>query len=109
MTEIMLTPWKVYTHNGQHDHFLKTCTVQFDHYFKHNNTEISFTCIVCELWSCSHNTQYMYRIRPYRRTGRLREFVLYHLCQKIVKWAIISENKVKSQDKDRLVGDNKWK
>ena len=48
-----------------------------------------------------------YRIRPNRRPGRLRKFVLYHKCQKIVKWTIISVNKVKSQDKDRQVGDNK--
>ena len=27
----------------------------------------------------------------------------------IVKWAIISENKVKSQEKDRKVGNDKWK
>ena len=40
---------------------------------------------------------YWYRIRPNMRRGRVRKFVLYHYCQKIVKWAIISENKVKSQ------------
>ena len=38
-----------------------------------------------------------YRIRPNRRPGRLRKFVLYHECQKIVKWAMISGKKVKSQ------------
>ena len=36
----------------------------------------------------------IYRIQPNRRPGRLRKFVLYHKCQKIVKWAIISENKI---------------
>ena len=50
-----------------------------------------------------------YRIRPNRHPGRLRKFVPYHYCQKIVNWAIISENKVKSQEKDRQVGDDKWK
>ena len=52
---------------------------------------------------------HIYRIRPNRRPGPLRKFVLYHKCQKIIKWAIIIENKVKSQDKDRQVGDNKRK
>ena len=49
----------------------------------------------------------LYRIRPNRHPGRLRKFVLYHECQKMVKWVIISENKVKSQEKDRQVGDDK--
>ena len=47
---------------------------------------------------------HVYRIRPNRRPGRLSKFVLYHYCQKIVKWAIIRENKVNSQEKDRQVG-----
>ena len=56
------------------------------------------------MWNC-----YIYRIRPNRRPGRWRKFVLYHWCPKIVKWAIISENKVIIRKKNRHVGDNKWK
>ena len=41
--------------------------------------------------------------------GARGKFVLYHYCQKIIKWAIISENKVNSQEKDRQVGNDKWK
>ena len=59
---------------------------------------------VSETYNSGHSyiTDIEYRIRPNRRPGRLGKFVLYHYsAKKIVKWAIISENKVKSREEDR--------